>query len=272
MGRLVIGAPVHNNLKYTKLFLESIKCSNTHEVLIIDNGSTDDTLTFLKDSGINHIHYEQNRGYSYAYNDAMDYALTDDDNLLLWCGNDIVLRPCSIDWLVRAITESDYEMLCGNEILNKEILTVNPGAYKEFGYKFGFNEPKYTELKYGSGGMNHSCLIRKKSVFDKVGYYDVNFFPAYFEDNDYARRCDLLGIKYGTVESALFYHFWSRSIYEGGLKQLNSERFGKNRAYYISKWGGAPKQETYDKPFGSDSIPILSRKYESRVLESLGAL
>lgn len=270
--KLVIGAPAFNNLKYTKLFLESIKCSCPHEVLIINNGSSDDTEKYLVENSINHISYKENRGFSYAYNDAMDYALTDNDSLLLWCGNDIVLRPNSIDWMVKAITETDYEMFCGNEILNKEILEVNPDAYKQFSYKFGFDEPQYTELKYGAGGMNHSCLIRKKSVLDKVGYYDVNYYPAYFEDNDYARRCDLLGIKYGTVESALFYHFWSRSINEGGLRQLNNARFEKNRAYYVMKWGGLPRQDVYDKPFGTAPVKISNRYYEKELLKRLGVL
>jgi len=270
---LIIGCATFNNLKYTKLFLESIKCSCPYEILIVDNGSTDDTLRWLRDNSINHIAYAENRGFSYAYNDAMDYALKDKNSLLLWCGNDIVFRPTCIDYLIQALRESDYEMFCANEVLNKEILVENEKALERFRYKYSFDEPEQSKLLYSPGGMNHSCIIRKKAVFDKVGYYDVGFYPAYFEDNDYARRCDLVGVKYVTVESAVFYHFWSRSIHEGGLRELNDRRFSLNQQYYITKWGGSIGNESYTSPFNSGSdVRISTRDDELQALKGFGVI
>lgn len=271
MGKLIIGCAVHNNIKYTKLFLDSIKCSYPYDIFIIDNGSTDETYNFLDNSGHEFRAYKLNMGFGYAYNDALDYAFKmRKADLLLWCGNDILLRPNSVDHMVKAITETDYEMFCGNEVLNKEVLSTNENAIAEFRFKFSFDEKKYDDLAYSHGGLNHSCLIRKKSVFDKVGYYDVNFYPAYFEDNDYARRSDLLKVKYGTVDSAIFYHFWSRTIYEGGIQPLNSRKFDFNRRYYIEKWGGAVGHETYDKPFNNNDVAIKDRRYELEVLKEHG--
>jgi len=271
--KLIISCAVINNLKYTKFFLESIVCSYPYEIFIIDNGSTDDTPNFLKKWGINHIRYNENRGFSYAYNDAIDYALKGDNNLLLFCGNDIVFRPDSINYLVEALLNTGFEMFCGNEVLNKEILQENEEAVENFKYKFSFDEPVYTKLQYSRGGMNHSCIIRQKSVFDKVGYYDVNFYPAYFEDNDYARRCDLAGVKYGTVDSAVFYHFWSRSIHEGGLRELNDRRFSLNAQYYITKWGGSVGNESHTFPFNSGSdVRISTRDDELQALKGFGVI
>jgi GT2 family glycosyltransferase len=273
MDKLIIAAPAINNLKYTKLFIESICSSYPYEVLIIDNASIDGTPQWLKDNEINFIRYEENRGFSYAYNDALDYAFKDRDTFLLFCGNDIVFMPHTIDHLVKALFESDYDMLCGNEILNKEILIENKEALNEFFYKCSFKEEKYDDLTYSLGGMNHSCLIRKRSVFERVGYYDVNFYPAYFEDNDFARRCDLLGIKYGTVDSASFYHFWSRSIYEGGIKELNSQRFPLNRDYYVNKWGGSVGNDSHTSPFNSGSdVRISIRGDELQILKGFGVI
>jgi GT2 family glycosyltransferase len=270
--KLVISCPAHNNIKYTKLFLGSIKCSYQYELFIIDNGSTDETPSFLKSSNINHIRYNENRGFSYAYNDAIDYTFKDTDNLLLFCGNDTMFRPNSIDFLVRGMLETDYEMLCGSEVLTRDILKENVEALENFKYDFSFDDKVYTELIINPKGMNHSCLIRRKSVIDKVGYYDIGFYPAYFEDNDYSKRCDLLDIKYGTVLSATFYHFWSRTIHEGGLRELNDVRFGINRNYYELKWGGLVGKETYNKPFGCGDIKISNRSSEDPYLRKLGVL
>ena len=271
---LVIGCAVHNNLKYTKLFLESIKCSYPYEILIVDNGSTDGTTDWLKESKHNCIFYNKNMGFGCAYNDALDYAFKNSDKLLLWCGNDIVFRPESVNHMVQALLSTDYEMFCGNEILNKEILSTESGrrSMDNFKYKFSFDESKSVDLSYSYGGMNHSCIIRKKSVFEKVGYYDVHFYPAYFEDNDYAKRCDLAHIKYGTVESAIFYHFWSRTIHEGGMKEINDRRFDANRQYYFAKWGGYVGQEKYVKPFNylANELSIFSRADEAQILGRFG--
>ena len=268
---LVIGCATHNNLKYTKLFLESIKLSYPCHIFIVDNGSSDDTYQWLNKSGYDFRSYKLNMGFGYAYNDALDYAFKlKKVPYLLWCGNDIVFRPDSIDYMIQAMNETDYDMFCGNEVLNKEILTTNEGALENFKYKFSFDEPQYDKLMYSAGGMNHSCIIRNKTVFDKVGYYDINFYPAYFEDNDYSMRCRLLNLKFGTVDSAIFYHFWSRTIHEGGLAQLNSQRFELNRRYYQEKWGGSVDHETHVKPFNNSDISITDRSYELNILKKHG--
>ena len=50
--KVVIVCPAFNNIKYTKMFLESIICSYPHEVLVIDNGSSDDTPVILRELGV----------------------------------------------------------------------------------------------------------------------------------------------------------------------------------------------------------------------------
>lgn len=285
--RLVIGTAVHNNLVYTQSFLNSIITSHPYEVFIVNNGSYDGTEEWLKENGYNFANYKENMGFSYAYNNAMDYALTTEDSLLIFAGNDTVFHRKAIDYMVEAITTTDYEMFCGFEILNKIVLEENREAIKDFKYPFSFDvaEGQTDNLTYNIGGMNHSCMIRQKSVFDRVGYYDVNFYPAYFEDNDYARRCDLFNIKYGTVTSALFYHFWSRTIKEGGLANLNSSRFDKNKQYYISKWGGVVGREIFEIPFSNikfgiernsgdyyDSVKISTRDNELSILKGFGVI
>ena len=34
----------------------------------------------------------------------------------------------------------------------------------------------------------------KPSAIERVGWFDENFVPAYFEDNDYSYRCRLMGV------------------------------------------------------------------------------
>jgi GT2 family glycosyltransferase len=166
-------------------------------------------------------------------------------DLLLWCGNDILLRPNSVDHMVKAITETDYEMFCGNEVLNKEVLSTNENAIAEFRFKFSFDEKKYDDLAYSHGGLNHSCLIRKKSVFDKVGYYDVNFYPAYFEDNDYHYRMRMKGYDIKDIPGCKVKHENSGTMkaYNETELKMHHQRFREARSRYLIKWGGEPAHE-----------------------------
>lgn len=95
--------------------------------------------------------------------------------------------------------------------------------------------------------QNWSSFILPVATFKKVGVFDINFFPAYFEDNDYCRRMVLSGC------SRINTHFLNPIIYRNSMTiqknpELNSG-FEKNRQYYIKKWGGEPSKETFINPF-----------------------
>lgn len=95
--------------------------------------------------------------------------------------------------------------------------------------------------------LNWCSFILSVDTYKKVGKFDENFFPAYFEDNDYFRRMQLLGI------SIIMNPMLNPVIYRNSMTiqktpELNNG-FEKNRQYYISKWGGQPTQETFSTPF-----------------------
>jgi len=271
---LVVGIPAFNNLKYTIQCIESITTKYDHEILIINNGSTDDTEEFLIENRIPHVRLDRNMGYSYAMNILIRYAYNR-KKLLLTVGNDTVMMPYTIDYLVRCLeNNNDWMLACGTEITSFRNRIGDPsrlriGANGLDKYPIGFGEledmPRY--IDYGSdifngryyreheieGIMNHNCLIRRPEVFDIVGEYDTSFYPAYFEDNDFAYRVKLSGLKYGGCRSALFFHYWSRSIYEGGL---NNSNFEKLKRFFVSKWGGMPGHETFNVPFNDNKKEI----------------
>lgn len=78
----------------------------------------------------------------------------------------------------------------------------------------------------------------------KVGFYDEGFYPAYFEDNDYAYRMDLCGVPRHVV-AVQAKHYRSATL--EARPGLNVER---SREYYQLKWGGPPGRETHREPFG----------------------
>jgi thiol-disulfide isomerase/thioredoxin len=86
-----------------------------------------------------------------------------------------------------------------------------------------------------------------KPIFEKVGDFDENLYPAYFEDNDYLYRMKLANImveKSMKLVPLVMRH--SSSINKD--PKLNKD-FIKNKNYFVDKWGGEPNREKFKKPF-----------------------
>ena len=93
----------------------------------------------------------------------------------------------------------------------------------------------------------HFCsYILPKRIF-KENIFDENFYPAYFEDNDFKYR--LLLQKKKIVSSS----FLNPIVYRNSQTILKdrslNDKFMDNQNYYVKKWGGLPKEEKYIKPF-----------------------
>lgn len=102
-----------------------------------------------------------------------------------------------------------------------------------------------------------------REVVEEVGQFDEwTFFPAYYEDNDYAYRMQLAGLErtpvpvdviHGLDESREYGSLTIRS--DPRYMAANSRTFVENQRRYVEKWGGLPEQETLTTPWGLD-VPL----------------
>jgi GT2 family glycosyltransferase len=294
MNKTLIGIVSFGNIEFTKLTINSIKETTKNEIdFFVVVGKPGDTATeeWLESEKISHIVHEQNWGFPISVNDIYDFAwkIKDYDNLII-VGNDIVAYPYCIDSLINLANESDYEMISALQVdaralrkeypeLEKYLIGVN-GIFTDFTAKpwevFKNYSPEYQIADMQLFDIQN-CGLYKKSVFDKIGYTDVNFYPAYYIDNDYARRIVNSGMKCCTLVSARFFHFWSRTIHQetGGSTH---GYFDNNRRYYIKKWGNDFGKELWKTPFNGmnynlyrdimlpASIKISDRDNEERII------
>ena len=84
-------------------------------------------------------------------------------------------------------------------------------------------------------------------TLEKVGLFDIQYVTSYFEDNDFAYRMKLAGMK--VIADA----FFNPEVYRNSATiekdpSLNSN-FERNKQRFISKWGGMPNQEIFNIPF-----------------------
>lgn len=232
------------------------------------------TKEWLDFENIANIMHSENMGFPVSVNDIYDYAWkhNDYDNLIL-CGNDIVLYPYAGDSLINFANASTYKVISGLQYDVRDLIEEFPDTAKHFN-SGNYNIDDFTfepwrsftnyweELSIADMQLHdiQNLCLYKKDIFEKVGYTDANFFPAYYIDNDYARRLVLSGIKCCTLTNARFFHFWSRTIHQGSGGST-PHYFENNRKYYKMKWGGDVGHERK-----VPELLITSREHETEVV------
>jgi GT2 family glycosyltransferase len=181
---------------------------NRFDIVVIDNGSTDDSLAFVRREHprVRLIALDRNRGFAAPYNDA---ARQSDADFLVFLNNDTRVAPTWLDELVDA-AERNNAACAASRILDwtGERIDFAGGIVSFIGHSWqrGTGEPADTEyaeglILFGCGG---SSLI-SRSAFLEVGGFDEDFF-AYFEDVDLGWRLALLGHDTVFAPRAVTYH------------------------------------------------------------------
>lgn len=173
-------------------------------------------------------------------NNGKEYVENKDDVKVISFGRNIGVAS-SWNWFMKNV---QFPMLICNDDLE-----FGPNDILKFqnAYDAGF-EFLYTD------NISHlnmfSCFMPTLTCVEEVGYFDEEFYPAYFEDNDYFYRMKLASINFGRVVTELK-HVGSATLqnFSADAMSLHHDNFRKNKKYYINKWGGEPHQEQYVRPF-----------------------
>lgn len=220
---IFIGIPTINLLRYLEETINSIKCHDEFQLLLIDNLSIDGTREWIQQSGHEYILNPENYGVSKSWNQILHWGLSHNDcEVIFILNNDIVMHPESFDLMMESIREVGKEAISG----------VNIGNHPRMLETCTKPEPRY------SPAMNFSCFGLTPQTIKRVGFFDEGFKLAYFEDNDYHHRMMSEDIDGSCDLWAPFSHYGSRTIREGGVKV--SDAFIVNREYFRNKWGFIP--------------------------------
>lgn len=96
------------------------------------------------------------------------------------------------------------------------------------------------------------CIGFSRKTFDTVGIFDEQFYPGYYEDNDYGYRLQLAHIhnapNYPSMPKVAV-DITSQGVATTLKAGLVHPRFDLLREYYKKKWGGYPSEEKFVTPF-----------------------
>lgn len=263
--RHLIGLVSFGNLPFLELALRGIQETLTRsaDVLVVVAKADDSEMRqFLDARHIRYIQNEENKGFAGSINDIFEYGWVQCDyDTITIQGNDVIPYPGALDGMIEAAETTDWEWLCASQFDSKSLVARYPETRQFFrGDNLEFTDfdsrPweihkdfRTPEIEPDSLKDVRNLAMFKRSVFEKIGYADVNFWPnAFFEDNDAARRANAAGVKSCGLSGSAYFHFWSRTIHQG-VSRPHAEYFNRNGGHYVHKWGGPVGGERYSLPF-----------------------
>lgn len=233
---LSIVIPVWNKSHFTKACVNDLsQLPDDHEIVIVDNNSTDDTHQLLSEN--KRIVYQrnpENLGFAKACN--IGYGIASAPNVL-FLNNDIRVRSSHTDWTKPLLEHCETSL-------------VGP-TMGQLDNNLNFVKEANRELP-GKSYMSGWCLASSKKVFEKLRIpnqrnllftdrydpllsapeiFSEEFGLAYFEDTDLSFRAKKLGIPFKVVEIPVV-HFGKQTS-----SQLNTHKlYTAAKQIFVKKW------------------------------------
>lgn len=258
-----------NTQDLIKKCLESLKLSFNYEIIVVDNGSTDDSIQLIKSLKLKNLKVianQTNLGFAKAVNQGLKKS---QGEYLLLLNSDVVVKSESIEKIINFAKKHVKTGVIGGRLLNSDgslqgscfYLPTLSRIIKEFWFKGSSFLSKYApsgknpvEVEAVVGAV---FLIPRK-VLQKVGFFDERYF-MYFEDLDYCRRVQKNGFKVYYLPEAEFIHLHGAS--------------GKGISEKTQKWLVESSQIYYGKiKFFLINFVIKSGQKCRKILENSSSL
>ena len=234
----------YNNLELTTECLKSLTEKSDYDatqIIVVDNNSTDGSKEFLAawvEQGADRkiTLNDDNRGFAAANNQGAAIA---DGEYLVFLNNDTYVTHGWVRTLMRHLKRDKSIGLIGpvtNNIGNEAKINITYENMDEMSIAANH----YTRHHIGQilplNTAAFFCVMLRRGVFDKVGRLDEAFGRGFFEDDDYCRRIEKIGLRVVCAEDVFIHHHLSASFDQLDNKE-RKELFEQNKATYEAKWG-----------------------------------
>lgn len=222
--------------------LENI-CSNYKlDIIVVDNASRDDDYFLLKKnfSAVKSIKSETNLGFSGGNNLGLKIALEYPSKYFLLLNNDTSVEKNFLDSLLNIFK---LDSKCGivapkiNYYDNPQIIWSAGGKISKIrGSGFAKSNIKSNKLSSGNRQVDFvsgCCMLIKREVFEKIGFFDEDFF-LYLEDTDFCKRTVDAGYKIFVAPQSVIYHKVGKSSINL-QKPISLYYTSRNRLLFVKK-------------------------------------
>ncbi|MEO6912892.1 MAG: glycosyltransferase family 2 protein, partial [Candidatus Baltobacteraceae bacterium] len=232
-----------NAPQFTKMALESIRAytSSPYEVIIVDNGSREDTTGWLHSlDDVTVIYNAANRGYAGGNNQGLAAAKGDYVVLL---NNDVVVTEGWLDGLLDpfdripglGVSAPRSNIVAGHQV-------IVDAAYQDMAAMHLYAAQRRTRYRrhgYVTDRAIGLCLCIDRRVIDEVGGIDETFGVGNFEDDDFCLRVRGARYRIYVCDDVFIHHFGSQTFAANKIDWHQTMR--ENWTKFAAKWGLPPE-------------------------------
>jgi GT2 family glycosyltransferase len=261
INEIAVLIPVFNNWHMTERCLRSIfraKDASKFDVYIVNDGSTDNTLTQLdRYPMVKIINTPRNLGFTRACNFAFDalqeykylYLLNNDtevqDGFVKYCLDVMESNP-KAGLVGSALHLPDGTLQeCGSIVWDDALTSYFGRGSKPSWMEFSFSR----KVDYCSG----AAILVKNEALKVVDFFDDIYAPAYYEDTDLAFKMRDAGYEVWCSSSSRVIHY-EGITYGRDVKSETQELIDLNREKFLVKWADVLKNHP---PSTTDNTQIL---------------
>jgi GT2 family glycosyltransferase/spore maturation protein CgeB len=242
--------PVYDKVGYTRQCLQALAANTVYanrEVIVVDNGSTDGTKSFLATLGnqIKVLTNQTNLGFAKACNQGARAATGD---YLVFLNNDTIPQPGWLEELVKVADADPQVAMVGSKLLFPNDTIQHAGVLlhrkAKLPYHIYRSFPKDHPVvnwvrEYPA--VTAACVLIKRDIFFAVGGFGEEYFNCY-EDIDLCLKIREKGYRIMYTPLSVLYHY--ESVSEG---RKDRDHFVQNAQTFQKKW--------------SDKIPLDEERY-----------
>jgi GT2 family glycosyltransferase/2-polyprenyl-3-methyl-5-hydroxy-6-metoxy-1,4-benzoquinol methylase len=232
-----------NQLKYTKECIESIQ-KNTperHEIIFVDNGSTDGTCKWLRQLVKEHNNYrlienQENVGFAKGCNQGIKAS---SGEYVLLLNNDVVVTEGWLAGLIDCLRNTSDAGIIGpmtNNISGPQRVEDPHYTREDLDRYAGAFRRNNRHRRVPARRIVGFCMLFRRDLADTIGLLDEHFGTGNFEDDDFCLRAALLGYHNRMAGDVFIHHYGSRSFI--GNRIDYAAAMTGNRSVFDAKWSG----------------------------------
>ena len=208
------------------------------EVIVVDDGSTDDSVAYLRREwpNVRVVRHAANAGFAVACNAGIRASAGD---LVALLNTDVELEPTWLKTLVAALDDDPEAGSACGKLLNfyeREVIDAAGDLMMRSGTACSRGAGRVDDGRYDRPEAVFApcagAAVYRRSLFEHIGLFDEDFH-SYWEDVDLGFRAQLAGFRALYVPQARAYHVRSATAGRGNPFYLRLQR--RNQLWVIAK-------------------------------------